>query len=141
VNGMKAFQNKKFKMAAKFLERTRSRGKIDLAGRYALGVSYRKLDLCPKAIPVLKEIYDDFLKKKNWADQDKYTRRAIFLLARCYAKELNSGQAVLILNGYLVEPKKYKAEIRQSFKHRDFGWIHTTKDYINYKKEAQKKLR
>lgn len=141
VAGMKAFQKRNYKKAAEFLEKSRSEGKIDLAGQYALGVSYRKLDLCPKGIPVLKDIYDEFLKKKNWADQDRFTRKAIFLLARCYSKELDSGQAVLILNGYLVESKKYKPEIRQSLKHPDFGWIHTTKDYVTYKKDALKKLK
>lgn len=140
-SGMQAFQSKKYKKAAKKLETARSKGEIDDAGKYALAVSYRKLDLCRRAIPVLKEVHDKWLSNKAWLDRHDVVRKSIFLLARCYAKEQDSGQSVLILNSYLLEPKKYKPEIKQSMRHPDFGWIHTTKDYKKYKKDARARLK
>jgi hypothetical protein len=51
------------------------------------------------------------------------------------------SNAYMILSGYLLEPGKYQRELKQALKHKDFGWIHTSKQYREFKKEADKKVR
>lgn len=46
----------------------------------------------------------------------------------------------MILNSYLLEPQKYKSELKQALSNKDFGWIHTSKEYRDFKKEVGKKL-
>lgn len=139
-DGDRSFAAKKYKDAAKHYEIARGNGELDVRGSYRLGYSYRELDQCRDAIAPLRSIYDMHLKKQVWADEEKTARAAIFLLARCYAKINDPGPAVLILNGYLVEHEKYATELKDSLRHRDFGWIHTSKEYRDYKKAAQKKI-
>ena len=61
------------------------------------------------------------------------------LLARCLARMNDPQNAVAILNSYLIEPAKYRNEINESLKDSDFGWIHTSREYRDYMKEARKK--
>ncbi len=135
-----AFENSNFKLAAKNLEEVRKEGKMDALAYYQLGMSYRKLDLCRKAIPPLREFYDIEEQSKRWAADDDLVRKNYMLLARCYARENDADSAVMILGSFLTEPKKYRKEIEESLRERDFNWIDTTKEFKQYREEAQRKL-
>ncbi len=137
----KQFDAGNMKKAVAAYERARNSGDIDVLGLYNMGSAYRKLDQCGDAIKPLKMIYDKEIKKQIWADEEPIARKAIFLLAKCYAKMNEPSLSTLILQGYLVEPDKYRSEIKESLNHKDFGWIHTAKEYREYKKAAQKKLK
>ena len=113
---------------------------MDNVGHFKLGYSYRMLDLCPAAISPLKYVHEQKEKGATWADEDVAVRASDFLLARCYAKMNQPGASVLLLNAYLLEPQKYAKELKDSLSHADFGWIHTSREYREYQKEAQKKL-
>jgi hypothetical protein len=136
-----ALRNKKYKEAVALYQKARANDELDVRGHYNLGLAYRQLDQCGDALGPLKVVYDKSAKKQVWADEEAIARKATFLLARCYAKRNDPGAAVMILNGYLLEPGKYKSEIRSSLKHKDFGWIHTSKEYRDYEKEARAKLK
>lgn len=137
----KEFRQKRFEKAARYYEGVRSRGNLDIVGHYKLAYSYRQIDRCAKAIPPLEYIADKGEKKEFWADEEKIIRRANFLMARCYAKVNKPGFAVTILEGYLIDPATYRREIKGSLTHKDFGWIHTSKEYRKYKQAAERKLR
>lgn len=138
--GLAAYKAKKYKAAAGSFEKARTNGELDTRGHYYLGHSYREIDQCGDAIAPLKFIYDAVLKKDIWADEEEVARKANFLLARCYSRTNDPGATVLILNSYLLEPEKYRKELKASLAEKDFGWIHTSKEYRDYKKEVQKKL-
>ena len=139
--GDTAMAAKKYRDAAKAYEKAKTSGDLDVKGHYNLGLAYREMDECNNAILPLKYVFDQHAKKQVWADEESVARKATFLLARCYSKMNEPSQAVLILQGYLLEADKYRSEIQESLKHKDFGWIHTSKEYREYKKEAEKKLR
>jgi hypothetical protein len=141
AQGEAAFARRHYKEAVKAYEKARASGELDVKGHYKLGYAYRELDQCGDATTVLKYIYEKQNKKQIWADEEKIARAGIMLLARCYAKLNDPDNTMFILNGYLLEPQKYRSEIKESLSHKDFGWIHTSKEYRNYKAEAQKKLR
>ncbi len=141
AEGDKAFRAKNYKVAAKAYQKARVNDELDIKGYYKLGYAYRELDQCGDAVAPLKHVQEEREKNAIWADEDKIARAAIFLLARCYSKMNRPSSATMILNSYLLEPERYKAELRDSLTHRDFGWIHTSKEYLDYKKEAQKKTR
>jgi len=136
--GNQAFAKRTWKEAAIQFEKALARGEMDVESLYRLGFSYRELDNCPRAIRPLKEIYEKQIKGKIWADEEPTARKATFLLARCYSKMNDPAMATLILNGYLLEAKKFRQEIRDAQKHKDFGWIHTSKEYRDWKAAAQK---
>ncbi len=136
----KLYRAKKYKDAVKLYEKARPNDELDVTGFYHLAFSYREMDQCKDAVGPLKIVNEKAQKKQIWADEEGTARKAQFLLARCHAKLNDPQSAVLLLNSYLLEPKKYKTEIVQSLKHKDFGWIHTSKEYRDYKKEAQSKL-
>ncbi len=136
----KLYGQKKFKEAVAGYKKAESENDIDIKGLFRMGNALRELEDCPAAIVPLKKIYDLTQKAKVWADQELDSRRGIFLLARCHAKMGEASSAVFYLNGFLLEPKKYRAELTQSLKHKDFGWIHTSKEYVDYRNEAQQKL-
>ena len=135
------FRKKNYKKAAYLYEQLKDEGNLEVKGLYLLGYSYRKMDMCEKAIPPLKEVDDLFVKNKYWATDEKTVIKASLLLSRCYAKENKAEDAVLILERFLTNPKKYRKEIRFSLKNPDFGWIKTTEVYSEYKKEAIKALK
>jgi hypothetical protein len=138
--GDKHFRSKDWKKATLAYEKARSNGELDISGHFKLGYAYRMLDLCPAAISPLQYIHSQKEKGATWADEDSVVRAGEFLLARCYAKMNQPGSSVLLLNAYLLEPQKYARELKDSLSHVDFGWIHTSREYREYQKEAQKKL-
>lgn len=135
------FRKRNYKKAVELYENVKHNEKLDVRGYYRLGLSYRKLDNCLRAIPNLRHVYDKSLEKKVWADEEEIVRKAGFLLARCYSKLHNADKAVVILGGYLLDPKKYRRELQYSLSHKDFGWIKTTKEYKKYQKDARDALR
>ena len=136
-----AFVKGDFHKAAALYQRLLFEDKLDLKGRFQLGTAYRNLEMCPKAIPVLAVVHEQYTKKKVWADEEATARKAIFLLARCYAKEKNADMAEVILDEYLGDPVKYRKEIRDAMGERDFGWINTTKEYQRFLKQANEKVK
>ena len=141
LEGDKFMRSKKYRDAIKAYSAAYSGGDLDTKGKYNLGYAYRQVDECHNAIKPLKEIYELNLKGKTWGDEEPIVRRSNFLLARCYSKSKDPQGAVLILNGYLLEPSKFKQELRDSMRHKDFGWIHTSREYKDYRAEAQKRLK
>ena len=139
-SGMAAAAARRWTEAAQKLERARVNGEIDVAGTYQLGLAHRELDQCPQALPILRPIYDQGIKKQIWADEEPEARKAVFLLARCLSRLNDPAGSVLILQHYLLETQKYRSEIEQSLKHRDFGYIHTSREYLDYEREARKRL-
>jgi hypothetical protein len=137
----KAYRNKKWKSAAVLFEKARRNGALDIKGNYRLAHSYREMDLCKLAIKPLKHIQEMEKRKKIWGDEEPVARKAKFLLARCYSKMNLPSDAYMILSGYLLEPSKYQRELKQALKHKDFGWIHTSKQYREFKEDADKKIR
>ncbi len=135
-----ALAKRDYQAAAKILENLRERRMIDTQGEFLLGVSYRELDMCPKALPVLESIFSKFEKSSFWADDELYIRKGTMLLARCLSMMGQAGESVLVLKSFLVEPKKFQKEINESFSHPDFGGIRTDKAYINYQSLARKAL-
>lgn len=138
--GDKYFRAKDWKSAALAYEKARGKEELDVGGHFKLGYAYRMSDLCPAAIGPLKFIHEQREKGSVWADEDKVARAGEFLLARCYAKMNQPGAAVFLLNAYLLEPEKYAKELKDSVSHQDFGWIHTSREYKDYEKEARKKI-
>jgi len=136
----KAFNEKKYRAAIKSYELARMDGSLDIKGHYRLGLSYREVDESKKAIPILEQVHTRYEGGESWADEEQTVRDAIFLLARCYAKTNQPEKSVLILEGYLLDPKKHKKEIQESLKERDFGWINTSKPFKDYKAQALKVL-
>jgi hypothetical protein len=135
-----AFAKKDYKSAAAQFEILFAQATIDVRGLYRLGLSYRNLDQCGRAIKPLEKIFNEQGKGKVWADEEQTARDAIFLLARCYARQSDASSAVLVLQGYLLEPRKYRDELQSSLRHKDFGYIRTTKEYQTYAKDAREKL-
>lgn len=140
LDAEKLYGQKKFKEAAIGFKKADAENDMDIKGLYRWGNALRELEDCPNALIPLKRIYDLSQAGKVWADQELDSRRGVFLLARCHAKMVEPSNAVFYLNGFLLEPKKYRSELIQSLKHKDFGWIHTSKEYTEYKLEAQRKL-
>ncbi|MBM4252562.1 MAG: hypothetical protein FJ146_11375 [Deltaproteobacteria bacterium] len=138
---MTAFNSRKFKVAAREFEKARANGDLDITGYYRLGESYRYLDQCRDALAPLKYVYDQVQARQVWADEDDAARQAVLLLARCHAKMNDPEAATYILNGYLNEPAKYQKEINEGLNHKDFGWIHTSREYVDFAKNARLKLR
>lgn len=136
----KLYQQKKYKEAVKLYTKAEDSNDIDIKGLYRMGFSYRELEKCDLALRPLKKIWELQQASKVWADEEMDARRGIFLLARCHAKNGDPSGAVFYLNGFLLDPKKYRSELQQSLKHKDFGWIHTSKEYRQYRESAEKKL-
>jgi hypothetical protein len=128
------------KAAISLLEKLRNQQTLDIQGNYLLGLAYRDSDRCPAAVPFLEAVYNRFEKSDFWSDEEIYVRRGTLLLARCYAMLNRSGEAVMILQAFLVEPEKYQKEISESLSHADFGSIRTDKNFIDYRKAATRAL-
>jgi hypothetical protein len=139
--GLAHYKKNKLKPAVKSLEKARKDNELDIKGHYLLGLIYRKLDDCRKAIPILETVFNKSEKDKVWADEEATVRRSNFLLARCYAMTNQPGRATIILNSYLVDLKNYRSEIKESLRHSDFGWINATKEYRDYTEAARKAMR
>jgi len=136
-----AFRAHRWQEAIKSFEKARTNNELDVKGSYMLADALREVEQCKDAIPILKKTYDASLRKETWADEEKVVRLSNFLLARCYAKMNNPQGAVLILNGYLLDPHKFHWELEESLKNKDFGWIHTSNEYRDFEKDVRKKLK
>jgi tetratricopeptide (TPR) repeat protein len=134
------YRQRKYKEAINFYTKAEDAKDIDVKGLFRMGLSYRELEKCDLAIRPLKKIWDLKQQNKIWADEELDARRGIFLLARCHAKTGDPSGAVFYLNAFLLDPKKYRSELQQSLKHKDFGWIHTSKDYRQFRELAERKL-
>jgi hypothetical protein len=138
---LKLFEAKKYKKSAVAFEKLKSAGALDIKGHYFLASAYHKQEKCKKAVPQLEFVAEQSEQGKVWADERATVREANFLLARCYSRLGNAESAAIILNTYLIEPKKFRDEISRSMKLAEFGYIHTTKEYKEYKKQAEEFLR
>ena len=137
----KSFNAKRYKKAIKLYQQVLSETGLDIKGLYHLAFAYRQEDRCNKAIKPLREIASKAEKKDYWSTEEPDIRKATFLLARCYSKLNKPGFSTTILQAYLLEPYKYRQELRDSLNHKDFGWIRTSKEYQKYRKEAERKLK
>ena len=150
--GMQLDRNPKFKLANAFFakgqydraaalyQELRQQQALDLRAEYYLGYAYRMQDDCQKALPSLERLYQSFSKGQYWAQYEKHVRRGTMLYARCLSKLKRPGEAVLALQGFLLEAKKYQNELRESLSHEDFGWIRTSKPYQQFQEAASKAL-
>ena len=134
---VKLMRKKNYQQAVQQFMIAKEKGYLDPAGHFLAAMAYRRLDQCDKALTLLESLTSQKTLKTLWADQEKMARRALFLQARCLAKINKPDRAVVILNGYLLEPKRYKKEIQESLRHPDFGFIHTSDQYQGYKRQAQ----
>lgn len=140
LQGEGFLRKKNYRKAAALLEQARSSKQLDLGGHFRLGYAYRQLDKCQKAIEPLEYVAQKADKNEFWAEEEGIIRHSQFLLARCYAKLNKPDYAVAILETFLLDPKKNQKELKSSLKHKDFGWIHTTKEYLNYRSEVYRRL-
>jgi hypothetical protein len=141
LDAAKKYSEEKYKEAIELYEKAEAEGDIDIKGLFHIGFAYRSLENCAKAIPPLEKIWAAKETNKIWATDDLSARRGVFLLARCHAKSGHPAEAIYYLNSFLLNAKKYKSELQQSLTHKDFGWIHTSKEYIEYKALAQRRLK
>lgn len=137
----KAFSDRDYKKSLKFLKVIESQGNLDTVSAYMMALAYRKLDRCPNAEPYLDKIYQRFLKNQYWAQNEKFIRAGVLLHARCLSVQQKSGEAAMVLQSMLSDVERFDAEIRQSLSHPDFGWIKTSKDFINYRDSAMKAIK
>lgn len=126
--------------AITLLEKARAQKTIDVQSLYLLGLAYREADQCPKALPLLEGLYKRLESNNSPAEEEEYLRGGTLLYARCLSMLNQPGEAVMALQAFLIEPKKYKKEILQSLQHEDFGWIRTDKQYIRYQESAKRAL-
>lgn len=135
-----AVREREWKKAVKAFQAAKVEKPLDYRGLFAMAWAYRQLEECSKAIPPLAEIQQRANRKKLKPHEARIVRNGLFLLARCYAKEQDAGRALYILNGYLLDPRKYASELRQSLSMIDFGGIRTQSDFADYEKAARKAL-
>ncbi len=140
IEAEKKYREKKYKDAVKLYQKAFEANDIDIRGLFHMGNAYRELEKCDLAEAPLKKIWDLKQANKVWAEEELDARRGIFLLARCASKNGDPSGAVFYLNAFLLDPKKYRSELQLSLKHKDFGWIHTSKEYQQYKVNAERKL-
>jgi len=136
----RALNVRDLKTAAAELELLRNRNELDANGQFQLATIYREMDKCPKAMPMLESLQKIFESKTYWTDNEAAVRKGSFLYARCLSMLGKSSEAVLILQGFLVEKTRYRKEIKDSLFHRDFGYIRTSKSYMKYKASAERAL-
>lgn len=139
--GEKAIKESNFKEGIKFLEAARQKKELDVRGQYMLAVAYRKADRCKDGISVMRDLFDMNDNPDLWEEERTMVRHGTFLLARCLARVNKAAESVLVLNSYLVEPQRFKTEINQALKDPDFGFIRSSKEYRDFRKLAEKKLR
>jgi hypothetical protein len=136
----KFYAAKKYREAVKFYLKAEEAKDMDVKGLFRLGNSYRELERCDLATRPLKKIWALQQASKVFADEEMDARRGVFLLARCEAKNGDASGAVYYLNAFLLDARKYRSELQQALKHKDFGWIHTSKEYQEFKVAAERKL-
>jgi hypothetical protein len=131
---------KDYRKASGLLEQLRTKGELDVQGQFQLAALYREMDKCTQGVVVLEPLYERFEKKDYWTDTEAPIRKGAFLYARCLSVLSRASEATLVLQGFLVEPQKFRKEIRDSLSHRDFGYIKTSKPWAKYSAAAQKAL-
>lgn len=136
----KAAGTRDYKSAAKFLEQVRTGGELDVIGHFQLGLIYRELDQCKKALPILEVLHKRFEKKDYWTDTEAPIRKGTFLFARCLSVLGRASESTLVLQGFLLERQRFRKEISDSLSHRDFGAIKTSKSWVRYLKRAEATL-
>ena len=136
----KAAASRDFKSSAKFFEELRTKNELDVLGQFQLGLVYRELDKCSKAVSVLEALHQKFERKDYWTETEAPVRKGTFLYARCLSVLGRASESTLVLQGFLVERQRFQQEIRNSLKHRDFGYIKTSKSWEKYKKAAENAL-
>ncbi len=141
LKAKKYYKQRKWDLAAKSYMRAYKQSEASVVDIYNMGLSFRRAEKCSKVFKPLSELYDKMIDDKLWVGEEKVARKASFLLARCYAKELKSAESVQILSGYLLESKKYRSEILRSLKHSDFRPIKLSNEFQEYKKAAESSLR
>ena len=135
-----AIKKQDYKAAVEFFAKAKNERKLDLMGYYFFAYSYYKLDRCNKVISLLEENKKLDADHAKHMDEEKYYRKSNYLLTRCYARVGDAKTATNMLGFYLIEPQKYKFEISDSLKNKDFGWIYSSKEYQQYKTKAQQVL-
>ena len=135
-----AIGRRDFLSSIQTLTKLKQQKPLGTQGEYLLALSYRENDQCPQALPYLEAIYKRLETSSYWSDEEAIVRRGTLLLARCLSLLSRPGEAVIILQSFLVEPKKFKKEINESLSHQDFGGIRTDKQFIIYRERALKAL-
>lgn len=131
------FAKKKYGETVKILKKEETaKNSLDVKSYHLLAKAYRRLDLCPKAILVIRDkIYNKFLKKDYWGTDEQEVHDATFLLAKCYAKSSDGVKSMDVMRGMMVDPEKFKTYLQKSLRDPDFGWIHTQAVYKKYKQD------
>ena len=135
-----ALQKQQYDQVVDLLNPIFQANQLELSGLVMLGAAYRQLDMCGKAEKPLARAYSLYLKKQYWEEDSPLIRKAVFLHARCLAKEKKVAASVEVLQSMLFAIDLFRDEVSQSLSHPDFGWIRTSKEYLQYVKAAQKKL-
>ncbi len=141
IDADKKYSEQKYQDAINLYEKAEAEGDVDINSLFHIGFAYRSIENCAKAIPPLEKIWARKQANKIWTNDDLIARRGVFLLARCHAKSGHPAEAIYYLNSFLLDPKKYRNELQQSISHKDFGWIHSSKEYIEYKALAERRLK
>lgn len=139
-DAFQAVKERDWKAAVTNFEAAQQSKPLTMKGLLALAYAYRRIEECSKAVAPLNQLNKLSRGRKLSKREAKIARSGTFLLARCYAKQNDAGKALYILNGYLLDPKKYASEIRQSLRLIDFGGLKTQSDFRDYMKAAQKAL-
>lgn len=137
---LKHLASQEYKAAIPLLDRLNKSGELDLPGKFMLAAAYREIDRCPLALPILEEINRRFEQNDFWSDDESSIRKSTFLLARCLSMTGKGPESVMVLQSMLVEPKRYRQELREALYHRDFGYIQSLKSYQDFKVSANKAL-
>lgn len=135
-----ALKKREYRKVVDLLDPLDKQDKLELYGLVMLGVAYRQLDICRKAYSPLSKAYKQYLKKQYWIEDRPLIRQAVFLHARCLAKDKKVGASVEVLQSMLFSIDLFQREVSSSLNHPDLGWIRTSKEYLRYKKAARKKL-
>ena len=135
-----ALKSRDYQKVVDMLDPLDRQNQLELYGLVMLGVAYRQLDICAKAYSPLSKAYKKYLNKQYWVEDKPLIRQAVFLHARCLAKDKKVAASVEVLQSMLFAMDIFRKEVALSLHHPDLGWIRTTKEYLRYKKVALKKL-
>ena len=136
----KFYFRRNYQKAIELYEKARNESALTALSYYRLALSLRNEDKCTKALKYLKDL-ESVANRESYNDTlEKTLVRGQYLSARCYAKLNKPNDATFILNRFLLNPQKYRSEIVSSLSHKDFGWIKTTKVYLEYRKNAREAL-
>ena len=135
-----ALKKRDYQKVVDMLDPLDKQNQLELYGLVMLGVAYRQLDICRKAYSPLSKAYKKYLNKQYWVEDKPLIRQAVFLHARCLAKDKKVNASVEVLQSMLFAIDLFRKEVSSSLNHPDLGWIRTTKEYLRYRKVALNKL-